>query len=541
MAAPAHSVEADVSVLKCTFDMTTLSWQRDGSSCSAQLLCTAGGSFRLAVGNEEVPLSDVRSIACLGPGFMTLEAVGWGNLGLRCDDAEALRKFQELLEKRKADYERFERFDQSSVQSYFQYYSKLANQQNMLQDQVRTTTYRRAILENPEDFKGKVAMDIGAGSGILSFFAAQAGAEKVHAVEASSMAEVVQLLADANQGCFPGTSFNVLNKPLELVKDDEVGGKVDCLVSEPIGTFLFNERMIESYLCARDRFLKPGGKMFPNVGLLYIAPFSDPILHWEQTNKDGFWKNPNFYGLDLQAAMQRSKKEHMKQPVVDYINPECLASQASVTRFDFAKCSVESLKHMEFPFDFEIHQPCLIHGLAGWFDCVFEGSNTTVTLSTAPWCPGTHWYQIRFMLETPLALNAGQRVEGLLTMDANSVQSYYMKMKMRIQGTEIFSEAPHIDLKDPEYRFFSSQNTYIPPGTPGFGSQQAPQGQWHTTGQQPQPQQQQQQPQPQQQAYQQMHWAQSQMAPPSAPPQVSQGFVSAGPDGPQVQMNGTKL
>jgi histone-arginine methyltransferase CARM1 len=33
-----------------------------------------------------------------------------------------------------------------------------------------------------------------------------------------------------------------------------------------VGTLLVNERMLETYVIARDRFLSPNGKMFPTVG-----------------------------------------------------------------------------------------------------------------------------------------------------------------------------------------------------------------------------------------------------------------------------------
>ena len=68
----------------------------------------------------------------------------------------------------------------------------------MLMDEVRTNHYRQAILGNPVDFQGKIVMDVGAGSGILSLFAAQAGAAKVYAVEASNMASNARMLVEAN-------------------------------------------------------------------------------------------------------------------------------------------------------------------------------------------------------------------------------------------------------------------------------------------------------------------------------------------------------
>ena len=49
----------------------------------------------------------------------------------------------------------------------------------MLKDEVRTLTYRNSIYHNKHLFKGKVVLDVGSGTGILSMFAAKAGAAKV--------------------------------------------------------------------------------------------------------------------------------------------------------------------------------------------------------------------------------------------------------------------------------------------------------------------------------------------------------------------------
>ena len=62
----------------------------------------------------------------------------------------------------------------------------------MLKDKVRTLAYQRAIENNPYDFKDKIVLDIGAGTGILSIFAARSGAKHVYAVENAEIAYFAQ-------------------------------------------------------------------------------------------------------------------------------------------------------------------------------------------------------------------------------------------------------------------------------------------------------------------------------------------------------------
>ena len=49
----------------------------------------------------------------------------------------------------------------------------------MLKDEVRTMSYRNSIYHNTHLFKNKIVLDVGCGTGILSMFAARAGAKRV--------------------------------------------------------------------------------------------------------------------------------------------------------------------------------------------------------------------------------------------------------------------------------------------------------------------------------------------------------------------------
>lgn len=247
------------------------------------------------------------------------------------------------------------KIDKTSSELYFHYYGMLQHQQNMLQDYIRTGTYHSAITENKSDFAGKAVMDVGCGSGILSLFAAQAGARVVYAVEASNMAQFAEQLAQANPEI--GDKIKVLHGKVEEVVLPE---KVDVLVSEPMGTLLVNERMLESYIYARDRHLKPGGLMFPSQGRIYVAAFSDYILHAEIASKAGFWQQESFYGVDLTCLAGPAARGYFTQAVVDQIPSNVLVSNTAVHAFDFLSCTDDDLQDFTIPLSLQIAAPCMV-------------------------------------------------------------------------------------------------------------------------------------------------------------------------------------
>ena len=311
------------------------------------------------------------------------------------------------------------------------YYAQLPNQQNMLEDSIRTGIYNQSINLNMVDFLDKVVMDLGAGSGILSFFAAHSGARKVYAIEATPMAENARRLVAANG----------LSDRIEViqakVEDLELPEKVDVIISEPMGVLLIHERIMEVYALARKRWLKPGGKMFPSKGQIFFAPFTDDNLYSNYVKKTRFWKNEAFYNVNLSSLAETSREHFVSRPFVGPVSPEVLVAEPSSLEVDFTTIEPEAYDYLEAPFNFTATRTCLLHGLAGWFDVHFEGTNFLGHLCTSPSSPATHWHQLRFLFQEPVAMNCGQEFSGVARMKANSQRSYNVLIEGSLKGTDV--------------------------------------------------------------------------------------------------------
>jgi hypothetical protein len=73
-------------------------------------------------------------------------------------------------------------------------FGEVKMQQDKMENDLTTAKIQDAVLTNFLDFKDKVILDVGAGIGIMSIFAAQAGAKKVVALEASSLAHLAEVI-----------------------------------------------------------------------------------------------------------------------------------------------------------------------------------------------------------------------------------------------------------------------------------------------------------------------------------------------------------
>lgn len=175
---------------------------------------------------------------------------------------------------------------------YFSSYAHFGIHEEMLKDTTRTESYRNFILKNPAIFKDKVVLDVGCGTGILSMFAAKAGASHVIGIDQS---EIIYQAMDIIRE-------NGLENVITLIKGkaEEVTLPVDkvyVIISEWMGYFLLFESMLDTVLFARDKWLKSAGCVYPDRCTLCLAALGNSQ---KVQQKLSFWDD--VYGENLCRA-----------------------------------------------------------------------------------------------------------------------------------------------------------------------------------------------------------------------------------------------
>lgn len=269
--------------------------------------------------------------------------------------------------------------------------------------------------------------------GILSVFCAQAGAKNVYAVEATNLAILVSQVSVENH---VEDKIRVIQKKVEDISPDDID-KVDIIVSEWMGFYLVHEGMLDSVIVARDKFLKPGGLMFPSVAKIYAAPcqlpnyfeFWDDILGVSMKWVHFCIKTITLlhYLLLTSVLLSRSVAEcyrntkSLRPEILLIPKEDILAEGKLLVWLDLTTTTLVELNC--FGGEETVLTCCKngkYQGFGIWFDVEFPDGSM---LSTAPTAEPTHWKQTVIVLPTSIEVNENEPVAFQLKLDKNSSNS----------------------------------------------------------------------------------------------------------------------
>ena len=277
-------------------------------------------------------------------------------------------------------------------------YAEFEVHRSMIQDRVRTDAFRTAIERVVRP--GDVVLDVGAGSGILSMFAARAGAARVYAVERTSIAVLAQELVAANR----------LSDIVEVIQGDvidiEPPERVDVIVSEWLGGFGIDEGMLGPVIAARDRWLKPGGLMIPRSVTAWTA-----LVHDRYLGETVEFLLANPYGINLEGLVEKTVNEIGYSGTFRHLAAADLRSEPAALWTTVAGSI--SMSEAEAPHEAEVTLRAPASGeanaLALWFTADLAPG---VSLAVGPGDPPTHWGMTTAPLRSSVRLTPGLEVRA---------------------------------------------------------------------------------------------------------------------------------
>jgi SAM-dependent methyltransferase len=284
-------------------------------------------------------------------------------------------------------------------------FANLNEHEKMLADKVRVESYRRAIRKyiNP----GEVIVDLGTGTGILSFFASKQNPRKIYAIDHSDFIDVARNIADHNK--IDNVHFVKTNS--RNFRPEE---QVDVILHEQIGDHLFDENMIENILDLKQRILKKTGRILPGKFELFLEPvniksdYRVPFL-WE-TEMDGI----DFSFLKHLVEIEPFKPAGYAMGWLESSALESfLCEPQPVLSFDLNELKNQDDLPTTIKSSKKVVTPGGMDGLCFYFRVIFDEENH---FDTSPVHTKTHWGNRLFRVERR-HFRIGDEISYSMTMD----------------------------------------------------------------------------------------------------------------------------
>lgn len=283
-------------------------------------------------------------------------------------------------------------------------FSSVDQHERMLADAVRVDSYHAAIQKYVQP--GDTVVDLGSGTGVLSFFASKKKPKQVYAIDHGPIIEMAKHLARKND--IHNISF-VQEHSTKFTPEE----LVDVIIHEQIGDYLLDEDMVRNLCDLRDRILKPGGKILPSEFDLFMEPaqleagLRTPFL-WEQKlhgirfegTKEWLQSERNTIGkTDIRCRLRPNQVAHF------------LCETEPVFTFDIMSADPDNMP-TKFVARKKVTYPGMMDGFCLYFNIRFDEE---IAIPTGPFSPTTHWANQLFRTE-PVACKPGDIIALELEM-----------------------------------------------------------------------------------------------------------------------------
>lgn len=263
----------------------------------------------------------------------------------------------------------------------------------MLADRVRLRAFHRAIRATVRP--GDVVVEIGAGLGTYSFFAARAGARRVYAIEADpEICRLAECLAEQN-GLADRIRFLRGHST-----DIELPERADVAIFEDYTGFFFSSSLPRLLRDIRERHLKRSGRLMPSGVDLFLAGAQDPRTHRQLDLLKS--QRERVFGLDF----SETRRLAMNHPLgTEATSRHLLTAPLRCTRVTLGN-------GQSFSFAFsgttQFRRSGILHGLLGWMELQLAPG---CAISCSPLGRPTSWGQAFFPFAEPLRARKGGRLK----------------------------------------------------------------------------------------------------------------------------------